>query len=259
LTGDEKMVNAIDKIWENMVSKKFYVNGGVGAVPGGERFGDNYELPNTTAYNETCAAIANVYWNQRMFLLHGDSKYIDVLEKSLYNALLSGIGLDGKSFFYSNAMQVKNSFQPGGLEVIRSGWFDCSCCPTNLVRLLPSVPGYMYAQQDDNVYVNLFANSTTEISVHNKPVNIEQQNNYPWDGNLKFIVSPKSSDVFNLMIRIPGWAQNSVVPSDLYTFVNSTNSKIEIKINGQAVDYSMEKGYAVLNKKWKKGDVIEVN
>jgi DUF1680 family protein len=259
LTGDEKMLNAIDKIWENMVSKKFYVNGGVGAVPGGERFGDNYDLPNTTAYNETCAAIANVYWNQRMFLLHGDSKYIDVLERSLYNGLLSGIGLDGKSFFYSNAMQVKNSFSHRALEVSRAGWFDCSCCPTNLVRLLPSVPGYMYAQQGDNVYVNLFANSTAELSVHNKPVTIEQQNNYPWDGNLKFVVSPKSSDAFNLLIRIPGWAQNTVLPSDLYSFVNSTNNKVEIKINGQPVEYTTQKGYANLNRKWKKGDVVQLN
>jgi DUF1680 family protein len=259
LTGDEKMIAAIDKIWENMVGKKFYVNGGVGAVPGGERFGDNYELPNTTAYNETCAAIANVYWNQRMFLLHGDAKYIDVLEKSLYNALLSGIGLDGKSFFYSNAMQVKNSFNHGALERSRAGWFDCSCCPTNLVRLLPSVPGYMYAQKGDDVFVNLFANSTTQISVHNKPVGIEQQNNYPWDGALKFVLSPKSSDVFNLMVRIPGWAQNSVLPSDLYSFVNASNRKVEIKVIGQPVEYTMEKGYASLNRNWKKGDVVEVN
>lgn len=259
LTGDEKLLNAVDRIWENMVSKKIYVNGGIGAIPGGESYGANYQLPNTTAYNETCAAIANVFWNERMFLLHGDAKYIDVLEKSLYNALLSGIGLDGKSFFYSNAMQVKNSFSHNSLERTRAGWFDCSCCPTNLVRLLPSIPGYMYAQSGDNVYVNLFANSTTAISVHNKAVTIEQQNNYPWDGDLKFVVSPKSSDAFNLMIRIPGWAQNNVLPSDLYSFVNSNDNKIEIRINGQPVQYAMEKGYAPLSKKWKKGDVIELN
>jgi uncharacterized protein len=259
LTGDEKLLNAVDRIWENMVSKKIYVNGGIGAVPSGERYGDNYELPNTTAYNETCAAIANVYWNERMFLLHGDSKYIDVLERSLYNGLLSGIELDGKSFFYSNAMQVKNSFSHNSLEVTRAGWFDCSCCPTNLVRLLPSVPGYMYAQEADNVYVNLFANSTTELNVQNKSVSLEQQNNYPWEGNLKFIVSPKITDAFNLRIRIPGWAQNSVVPSDLYSFVNPSKDKIEVKVNGQTVEYSMQKGYAVLTRKWKKGDVVEMN
>jgi uncharacterized protein len=259
LTGDEKLLNAVDMIWENMVSKKIYVNGGIGAVPSGERYGDNYELPNTTAYNETCAAIANVYWNQRMFLLHGDSKYVDVLERSLYNGLLSGIGLDGKSFFYSNAMQVKNSFSHNALEITRAGWFDCSCCPTNLVRLLPSVPGYMYAQQGENVYVNLFANSTTELSVHNRTLSVEQQNNYPWDGNLKFIVSPKTAEAFNLLIRIPGWAQNSVLPSDLYSFVTTSNNNVEVRVNGQPVQYTMQKGYAVLSRKWKKGDVVEMN
>ncbi|WP_121356546.1 glycoside hydrolase family 127 protein [Flavisolibacter nicotianae] len=259
LTGDREMVQAIDRIWENMVSKKFYVNGGVGAVPGGERFGDNYELPNATAYNETCAAIANVFWNHRMFLLHGDARYIDVLERSLYNGLLSGLGLDGKSFFYSNAMEVKNSYTHPALERSRAGWFECSCCPTNLVRLLPSVPGYMYAQEGDNVYVNLFASSTTEIIVHNKPVSIVQQNNYPWDGALTFVVSPQSADPFNLLLRIPGWAQDQVVPSDLYQFAGAASGKVAIRINGQPVDYTIQKGYAVLNRKWKNGDVVKVD
>ncbi|HYO22803.1 MAG TPA: beta-L-arabinofuranosidase domain-containing protein, partial [Flavisolibacter sp.] len=217
-----------------------------------------YDLPNTTAYNETCAAIANVYWNHRMFLLHGDSKYIDVLEKSLYNGLLSGIGLDGKSFFYSNAMQVKHSFNHRALEISRAGWFDCSCCPTNMARLLPSVPGYMYAQKENNIYVNLFAASTTEITVNNKPVTILQENNYPWSGALKFVVSPKSSSDFNLMIRIPGWAENKVLPSDLYSFASAANGAVDIKINGEKVAYQMQKGYAVLSKRWKKGDVVEV-
>ena len=258
LTGDEKLLQSIDRIWENMVSKKMYVNGGIGAVPGGERFGDNYDLPNTTAYNETCAAIANVYWNHRMFLLHGDAKYMDVLENSLYNGLLSGIGLDGKSFFYSNAMQVKHSFNHRALELSRAGWFDCSCCPTNLARLLPSVPGYMYAHKESNVYVNLFAASTTELSINNKPLTIIQENNYPWNGVLKFVVSPKSPVDFNLLIRIPGWAENKVLPSDLYSFASASSSRVQIKINGAEVPYQMQKGYAVLSRKWKKGDVLEV-
>ncbi|HET6996468.1 MAG TPA: beta-L-arabinofuranosidase domain-containing protein, partial [Chitinophagaceae bacterium] len=152
LTGDQQMLNAIDKIWENEVSKKIYVQGSVGAKGDGERFGDNYELPNATAYNETCAAIANVYFNHRMFMLHGDSKYIDVLEKTLYNGLISGVGMDGKSFFYTNAMQVKSSYSHQDMEVERSGWFPCSCCPTNVVRLIPSVPGYVYAQKDNDLY-----------------------------------------------------------------------------------------------------------
>ena len=139
LTGDEQLLNAIDKIWTNEVTKKIYVQGGVGAVGDGERFGDNYELPNATAYNETCAAIANVFFNQRMFLLHGDSKYIDVLEKTLYNGFISGVGMDGKSFFYTNAMQIKNSFTHPDMEPERSGWFPCSCCPTNVLHSAPSL------------------------------------------------------------------------------------------------------------------------
>ena len=259
LTGDQKFLNAVDKIWNNMVSKKFYVQGGVGAVPSGERFGDNYELPNATAYNETCAAIANVYWNHRMFLLHGDSKYIDVLEKSLYNGLISGVGMDGKSFFYTNAMQIKNSFSHSAMEPERSGWFDCSCCPTNVARLIPSVPGYVYAQNGDDVYVNLFVSSNANIKVHNKNVNIIQENNYPWEGSLKFTVSPKSSDEFNLLVRIPGWAQNEAVPSDLYSYASKWDQKVPVTINGKAVEYTIEKGYAVLKRKWKKGDVVQVN
>lgn len=259
LTGDDSLLHAIDKIWENVVTKKMYVQGSIGAKGDGERFGKNYELPNATAYNETCAAIANVFWNERMFLLHGDSKYIDVLEKTLYNGLISGIGLDGKSFFYTNAMQVTNNFNNNDVEVSRSGWFECSCCPTNLVRLIPSVPGYVYAQQDNNVYANLFISGTSELIVEKNNVEIIQQNNYPWNGDLSFTINPSKTTEFNFKIRIPGWAQNTEIPSDLYQFKNNSDKKIIIKINGQQTEYSIEKGYAVLNRKWKKGDKVEVN
>jgi len=259
LTGDEKLLYAIDTIWNNMVSKKIYVQGGAGAVGEGERYGDNYELPNSTAYNETCAAIANVFWNQRMFLLNGDAKYIDVLEKILYNGLISGIGLDGKSFFYTNAMQIKNSFTHPDMEATRSGWFPCSCCPTNVTRLLPSVPGYIYAQKDDKVYVNLFVSGNATLDIAGKSVEIIQQNDYPWDGNLKFTVATKSPFLFSFMIRIPGWAQNEAIPSDLYTFKNNSDKKTIITINGKAVAYKIENGYAVLNRTWKKNDIIQVN
>ncbi len=258
LTGDEKLLQAIDSIWNNMVSKKIYVQGGAGAIPNGERYGDNYELPNETAYNETCAAISNVFWNHRMFLLHGDSKYIDVLEKILYNGLISGIGLDGKSFFYTNAMQIKNSFSHPSMEPERSGWFPCSCCPTNLVRLLPSVPGYVYAQKDDKLFVNLFIASSASLNVLSKQVDIVQQNNYPWGGDLKFTITPKSPLVFSMMIRIPGWARNEAIPSDRYSFKNSVNEKVTITINGKSVDYNTENGYAVLNRTWNKNDMVEV-
>lgn len=259
LTGDEVMLKAIDSIWTNMVTKKIYVQGGAGAVGSGERYGDNYELPNATAYNETCAAIANVYWNQRMFQLHGDSRYIDVLEKILYNGLISGVGLDGKSFFYTNAMQIKNHSLHKDMEGERSGWFDCSCCPTNMTRLLPSVPGYIYAQKENEVFVNLFINSNSTLNIEGKAVDIAQQNNYPWNGDLKFIVSPKKGTIpFTLKVRIPGWAMNVAIPSDLYTFQSPSNSNIQIFVNGKAAAYEMVSGYAVLNRTWKKNDVVEV-
>jgi DUF1680 family protein len=260
LTGDEKLLQAIDSIWENVVAKKIYVQGGLGAIPSGERFGDNYELPNATAYNETCAAIAGVYWNYRMFLLHGDSKYMDVLEKILYNGLISGVGLDGQSFFYTNAMQIKNNFSHHSMEPARSGWFECSCCPTNLTRLIPSIPGYVYALKGDGVYVNLFVSGKANIQVHGKPVTIVQQNNYPWDGALSFTVSPQESDLFSLMVRIPGWASNQAIPSDLYTFNDTQNNKVSISINGKGVDFIViENGYVVIKRTWKKGDVLKVD
>lgn len=258
LTGDKKMLNAVDSIWNNLVSRKLYVQGGAGAIPSGERYGDDYDLPNNTAYNETCAAIANVYWNQRMFQLHGDAKYIDVLEKILYNGLISGIGLDGKSFFYTNAMQIQNSFSHPSIEPERSGWFDCSCCPTNLTRLLPSIPGYVYAQKDDSVYVNLFVNSTASLKVGNKDIIIQQQNNYPWDGDLKFIITPSASRNFIMMVRIPGWSRNEEIPSGLYKFKQTSEERVLITVNGQPVIYDLQNGYAIINRTWKKNDRLEV-
>jgi DUF1680 family protein len=258
LTGDTSYLKAIDRIWNNMVTKKMYVQGSIGAVGDGERFGDNYELPNATAYNETCAAIGSVFWNQRMFLLHGDSKYIDVLEKTLYNGLISGVSLDGKSFFYTNAMQVSNSFNQPDLERERSGWFTCSCCPTNVARLIPSIPGYIYAQNGSDVYVNLFISGTGNLTVNNKAVKITQQNNYPWDGALGFTVNPASALDFNLKIRIPGWAQNQAIPSDLYSYQQSASQKTVITVNGKPVDYQMKNGYAVISKKWKKNDQVRL-
>lgn len=258
LTEDKDFLNAIDKIWNNVVQKKIYVQGGVGAVGDGERFGGNYELPNATAYNETCAAIANVYWNQRMFQLHGESKYIDILEKSLYNGLLSGVGMDGKSFFYTNAMEIKNHYKHADMEAARAGWFTCSCCPTNITRLIPSIPGYMYALKENNVYINLFATSTSDIIINSKKVTITQQNNYPWDGNLSFSIEPASSTAFTVRIRIPGWAQGQAIPSDLYTFSHTPGKKIIILVNGKPTEYTMDNGYAVISKTWKKGDHIQL-
>lgn len=260
LTGDTAYLHAIDRIWENMTGKKIYVQGSIGAIGDGERFGKDYELPNNSAYNETCAAIGAVMWNQRMFQLHGDAKYIDVLEKTLYNGLISGVGLDGKSFFYTNAMQVTSGYGHSDLERERSGWFVCSCCPTNMVRFLPSLPGYIYAQKENDIYANLFINGSAKIMMNKKPVEITQQNNYPWEGNLSFVINPSSPSDFTLHIRIPGWARNEAIPSDLYSFQDQLrDTAIQIKINGRPIEYSIERGYAILNRKWKKNDRIEVS
>jgi len=258
LTGNKDYINAIDKIWDNMVSKKFYITGGIGAMHDGERFGDNYELPNLTSYNETCAAIANVYWNYRMFLLHGDSKYIDVMERSLYNNVIAGVGLDGKSFFYPNPLEcdAKFHFNRGSLE--RQPWFDCSCCPTNLCRFLPSVAGYIYAQKQNNIYVNLFVASKTKISLNPKTsIELDQQTNYPWDGNVKLTVNPQKKTMFAVCLRIPGWVCNQPVPGNLYSYINPTRETVVIKINGKAAEFKSENGYAVIDREWKQGDMIE--
>ena len=258
LTNDKKLLAAVDTIWSNLVAKKFYVTGGTGAVPGGERFGANYELPNATVYNETCASVADVYWNQRMFQLHGDAKYVDVMEKVLYNGLISGVGLDGKSFFYSNAMQIKSSAPFPQTEPARAGWFECSCCPTNLARLMPALPGYVYAQNGKNLYVNLFVSGTSNLRIGTQRVGITQQNNYPWDGGLKFTINPAATTDFTLLIRIPGWARNEAMPSNLYTFATPSSQAATLKINGQPVTYTLRNGYAVLARKWHKGDVIDL-
>lgn len=259
LTGDDSLTKAIDKIWENVVAKKLYIQGGIGARGDGERFGANYELPNNTAYNETCAAIANVYWNHRMFLLHGDSKYMDVLERTLYNGLISGVGLDGKSFFYTNAMEVRNGFSHNDIERERSGWFQCSCCPTNICRFIPALPGYMYAQKESDLYVNLFISSTANLIINNKPVQVVQQNNYPWEGDLRFTIQTAKANSFKLLIRIPGWALNTAVPSDLYSFQKNAGVKPTIQINGEPVTYEIQNGFAVIDRAWKKNDEVLVS
>jgi len=258
LTGNAVYLSAIDKIWDNMVSKKLYITGGIGARHQGEAFGDNYELPNLTAYNETCAAIANVYWNYRMFLLHGDSKYIDVLERSLYNGVISGIGLDGKTFFYPNPLECDMHYKFNSGETLdRQPWFDCSCCPTNMCRFLASVPGYIYAQGNNSLYVNLFAQSSATIQLNKKlPVTISQETQYPWDGQVKISVSPEKTSQFSLCLRIPGWAGNQPVPSDLYSFVSPEKDSVSVTVNGEPIRYKTEKGYAVIDREWKAGDVV---
>lgn len=252
LTGDTGYVHAIDKIWDNVVTKKLYVTGGIGATSHGEAFGENYELPNMSAYCETCAAIGSVYWNYRLFLLHGESKYYDVLERSLYNGLISGVSLDGGGFFYPNPLESIGQHQ-------RQPWFGCACCPSNICRFIPSLPGYVYAVHNKDVYVNLFMSNTSELNVEGKKVTLTQTTEYPWNGDIRVSVSPKGKQNFTLKIRIPGWVQGEVVPSNLYSFTDNKQLNYSVKVNGETFRSNLDKGYFAINRLWKKGDVVEVH
>ncbi|WDF79077.1 glycoside hydrolase family 127 protein [Mucilaginibacter sp. KACC 22773] len=252
LTGDTKYLSAIDDIWGDVVNKKLYITGGIGATGNGEAFGDAYQLPNMSAYAETCAAIGNVYWNNRMFLLHGDAKYIDVLERTLYNGLLSGVSLSGDRFFYPNPLASMNQHQ-------RSAWISCACCISNMTRFLPSLPGYVYAKNKNDLYVNLFMSNTSNIKLTSGNVNIVQTTDYPWKGKVDITVNPAKATVFTLRIRIPGWAKQKPVPGDLYSFMNNVQLPVVLSINGKATSFVTEKGYAVLKRSWKKGDKVSLN
>ena len=252
LTGDLEYVTAIDRIWGNLVSKQIYLTGGIGSRRGGEAFGDDYELPNKTAYNETCAAIANAMWNHRMFLLHGDAKYLDVLERVLYNGFLSGISMSGDRFFYPNPLASDGAYQ-------RSPWFDCSCCPVNVVRFVPSIPGLVYAFREKNVYINMFVGGSGEMNIKGNRVTLRQKTRYPWNGLVKISVHPKKEDEFVILIRIPGWAQKKPIPSDLYRYLNKNKNKIVLKVNGEKRELVLEKGFARIDRKWNEGDVVELD
>ncbi|MFD2573430.1 beta-L-arabinofuranosidase domain-containing protein [Spirosoma soli] len=252
ITGDKAYVTAIDKIWHNIVDEKYYITGGIGAEGGHEGFGPAYNLPNMSAYNETCAAIGTIYWNQRLFLLHGDAKYYDVLERTLYNGMLSGVSLSGDRFFYPNPLQSQG-------QHARSAWFGCACCPSNVCRFIPSMPGYVYAQRGNRLYANLFVNSTANVTLAGTNINVVQETTYPWAGNITFTLNPAQPKPFELAIRIPGWAQNQPVPGNLYAFADQVSSPVTITINGKKVDYTLADGYAILSQTWNKGDVVQLS
>lgn len=253
LTGDKSYIEAIDRIWENIVSKKMYVTGGIGSTASGEAFGKNYELPNMSAYCETCAAIGNVYVNYRLFLLHGESKYYDVLERSLYNGLISGVSLDGGGFFYPNPLESMGQHQ-------RQPWFGCACCPSNIARFIPSLPGYVYAVKNNNVYVNLFMGNAATLSVNGKKVAIEQTTEYPWNGDIAIKVSGNSAGKWAMKVRIPGWVRNQVAPGDLYEYSDNLRPQYSIEVNGVKTEGKLTAdGYFTIDRKWKKGDVVRVH
>ena len=252
LTGDTAYVRAIDRIWENIVGKKYYITGGIGATSNGEAFGKNYELPNMSAYCETCAAIGNVYVNHRLFLLHGDAKYYDVVERTLYNGLISGVSLDGGNFFYPNPLASTGQHQ-------RQPWFGCACCPSNICRFIPSLPGYVYAVKGRDVYVNLFMSNTADLEVDGRSLSIEQQTNYPWKGDIALSIGKNKVGKFTLKIRIPGWVRNQVVPSDLYTYSDGKRPDYTVKVNGKPTESTLQNGYFCINRQWKKGDRVEIH
>ena len=260
LTGDSAYIKAIDKIWNNIVSAKYYITGGVGARHEGEAFGKNYELPNLTAYNETCAAIAQVYLNYRMFLLHGDAKYIDCLERTLYNGLISGISIGGDHFFYPNPLSCDGKYHFNADNTIeRQPWFGCACCPSNLCRFIPSVPGYMYAINGSDLYVNLFADNSATLEIAGKEVVINETTQYPWNGDITLEIQKNKAGQFAMKIRIPGWLQGTPVPSDLYAYNDNVKLSYSISVNGEAVKGDIENGYFSIDRKWKNGDKVEIH
>jgi len=252
LTNDTAYFHALTRIWDNMAGKKLFITGGIGSRAQGEGFGPNYELNNHTAYCETCAAIANVYWNQRMFLATGDAKYIDVLERALYNGVISGVSLSGNRFFYDNPLESMGQHE-------RQAWFGCACCPGNITRFMASVPTYMYAVQGNTVFVNLYTQSNATLKIGKTEVELNQTSQYPWEGKINITVNPTTNGTFSVKLRIPGWAENEPVPTDLYTFTQQADKACDVFVNGHKVNASKEKGYITIQRTWKKGDVVELN
>jgi len=257
--NDSAYLNAVMRIWNNMVERKMYLTGGIGAKHEGESLGKDFELPNLTAYGETCASIGDVYWNTRLFMLTGDAKYFNVIERTLYNGLISGISLDGKNFFYVNPLESDGKFKFNYGADTRRPWFDASCDPTNIIRFIPSLPGLIYAVHKETLYVNLYASNRAEVNLENRKVIIEQQTEYPWNGKVKIKINPEKSGRFTLKLRIPAYVENEVLPGNLYSYSNSGNSKVTVTLNGKKVQYDKQQGYIVITRTWKKDENITVN
>jgi DUF1680 family protein len=251
LQQDEALLNAVKRVWDNMAGKKLYLTGGIGSRAQGEGFGPDYELNNFNNYCETCASIANVFWNHRMFLATGESKYVDVLERTLYNGLIAGISLSGDKFFYDNPM-----VSIGGHE--RAAWFGCACCPGNITRFMASIPGYVYATNPQGIFVNLYAEGNARVKLDTTEIALFQETNYPWEGEITLTLNPSQSKYFALMLRIPGWAKNKPVPSNLYHYVDAAEPSVTIAVNGQPMKPEHQNGYAVIKREWKKGDKVSL-
>ena len=261
LTADAELMDLVQAKWRSVVERKMYLTGGIG-LPRGEAFGADYDLPNASAYAETCAAIAHVLWNHRLFLATGEARFLDVLERALYNGVLAGLDLSGDKFFYPNPLQAdgRRRFNHGANR--RVGWFGCPCCPVNLVRVIPQAPGLLYATTDDSVYVNLFAAGRAELPVGSRKLTLTQETKYPWDGRVKISVDPGGEPAeFTLRVRVPGWALGQPVPGDLYRYVDTGAAapRVALKVNGRPAPLAMEKGFALLRRRWNAGDRIQLD
>jgi DUF1680 family protein len=252
-TGYNRYLEASRKIWDDVTGGKIYITGGIGSKEYGEAFGQKFELPNMTAYTETCASVANVFWNHRLYRATGESKYIDALERTLYNGLISGIGSDGCHFFYPNPLESDGSFE-------RTGWFDCSCCPVNVARFMPAMKQYIWSESGDGVNVNLFIGSEARLRTDGGEVFIRQKTDFPWKGDVTINVDPDNQgSSFKLRIRVPGWTGNEPLAGGLYSYVTAVRGNMEIKVNGKKITPEVIKGFAVIDRKWNKGDMVDVS
>lgn len=252
VAADPAYEAAVDAIWADVVRGKTHLTGGLGAIRFHEQFGAAHELPNAGCWCETCAAIGSVFWNQRMFRLHGDAKYVDALERALYNGALVGVSRSGDRFFYQNVLKSFGRYP-------RFEWINVPCCPPNLARLIASMGEYVYATGPNDLYVNLFVGSMGRMDVAGTPVIARQETRYPWDGRVRIAVDPDRPKRFALRLRIPGWAQGRPLPSDLYTYMDGAPAAVSIAVNGAAVEPVMDKGYAIIDRRWAEDDVVELN
>lgn len=259
-TGDTSLRPALDSIWGNIVDTRMHITGGLGAIHGIEGFGPEYELPNMGAYDETCAAVGNVLFNYRMFMAEKDGKYIDVAEVALYNNVLAGVNLEGNRFFYVNPLEAngRRAFNQGLKG--RAPWFGTACCPSNLARLIPQIPGMMYAHTDDDIYCTFYGGTSATIPLGRGNVGIRQETGYPFDETVSLTVSPeKASQKFALHLRIPTWAGDRFVPGKLYSYVNRQPGTWSLTVNGKPAKVKVDKGFAVIDRKWEKGDRVELH
>jgi hypothetical protein len=258
LTGNERYVAAITKISEDVTAKKIYLTGSVGARADGEAYGNDYELPND-GYNETCAAVALMMWNHRMFLLTGDARYMDVLERSCFNGVISGVSLSGDRFFYTNPCVYDGAKKNNSGFAGRVPWFGCACCPPNLMRTLAALTGYFYAVRGDSVYVNFYAQSEGEVQIAGTAVKLVQSTEYPWNGRVRLMVSPAEPKTFTVRVRIPEWAQGRPLPSDLYAYDEPAAAAWSVQVVGHAIERPLDHGYLAINREWQRGDSVEID